>query len=237
MAQNFEVQRRKRPSRTGSLILNVLTLVIMGATVCVAIGFSLFFINPYNAYNPFPPPTLPAELGEPTATSTPAQPLPERWTPTTTATASPTSTPTPTKTPLPTETPTPTVPSPPFALQPGNPVRIPNIANDAGCEWMGVGGQVFSMQNSPIANLGVHLEGELDGVPVSLDTLTGSAPEIGPSGYVFNLSDKPIVSDNTLWIQLNDGTGATLSDMVFFSTSDSCDENFVMVNWRQVREQ
>jgi hypothetical protein len=102
---------------------------------------------------------------------------------------------------------------------------------------MGVGGQVFSLQNSPIANLGVHLEGELDGVPISLDAITGSAPAIGPSGYVFDLADKPIVSDNTLWIQLNDGTGAPLSDMVIFSTSDSCDENFVMVNWRQVREQ
>ena len=101
---------------------------------------------------------------------------------------------------------------------------------------MGVGGQVFSLQNEPISNLGVHVEGELDGVPLSLDAITGSAPEIGPSGYVFDLSDTPIVSEDTLWIQLNDGAGVTLSDIVYFSTSDKCDENFVMVNWRQVRE-
>jgi hypothetical protein len=237
MDSNFEVRRRKRPNKAMDTILNVLTLIVMVTILCVVAGFTMFFINPYNEYNPYPPPTLPAALGTPTATSTPAQPLPQRWTPTPTFTPPPTYTPTPTDTPLPTATPTATEPSPPFALQPGNPVRIPNIANGAGCDWMGVGGQAFSLQNEPIKNLGVHLEGELNGQFISLDSLTGSAPEIGPSGYVFNLTDKPAVSIETLWVQLNDGAGNSLSDVVRFTTSDSCDENFVMINWRQVREQ
>ncbi len=101
---------------------------------------------------------------------------------------------------------------------------------------MGVGGQVFSLQNEPITKLGLHLEGELDGIPLSLDTITGSEPDIGPSGYVFNLADHPIASNDSLWIQLNDGGGVPLSDVVVFSISEQCDENFVMINWRQVRE-
>jgi hypothetical protein len=40
-----------------------------------------------------------------------------------------------------------------------------------------------------------------------------------------------------LWIQLNDGAGTPLSEQIIFNTSDNCNENFVMINWRQVREQ
>ncbi len=236
MEDQFEVTPRKRTGRLSRLIFNLLTFIVLIAIIVVVGAFAVAFMNPNVSFNPFPPPTLPVALGTPTATSTPAQPLPGTWTPTTTFTPPPTETPTPTLTPPPTGTPTPTEPVPPFALQPGNPVRIPNIANDLGCEWLGVGGQVFSLQNEPIAKLGVHLEGELDGIPLSLDAITGSAPEIGPSGYVFNLADRPIASEDSLWVQLNDGSGVTLSDIVVYSTSDQCDENFVMVNWRQVRE-
>jgi hypothetical protein len=94
---------------------------------------------------------------------------------------------------------------------------------------MGVGGQVFNMENQPIVNLSIH--------PLDLDTITGSAPDIGPSGYVFNLGDHPIGSVDTIWVFVHDGSGSPLSDPVYFSTSTECNENFVMVNWRQVREQ
>ena len=136
-----------------------------------------------------------------------------------------------------TETP---IPLPPFAVHSNNPVRIPNIANEDGCDWMGVGGQVFNLENKPIINLGLHLEGTLDGNPVSLDTLTGSALDIGPSGYVFNLATQPIASEETLWVQLNDGSGNPLSEPVYFTTLDFCDSNngtFVMINFHQVRDQ
>jgi hypothetical protein len=102
---------------------------------------------------------------------------------------------------------------------------------------MGVGGQVFNMENQPITNLGVHLEGVLGENTISLDTITGSAPDIGPSGYVFNLSTEPIASEESLWVQLNDGADKALSDQVYFTTTTECNENFVMVNFRQVREQ
>lgn len=237
MDDQFVRVPRKRSSGIGNFIFNILTLIVVLAIIAAGVGFAMVFINPYSSYNPFPPPTVPARLGTPTATSTPAQPLPTAWTPTPTRTPAPTDTPEPTATETPVPTLTPTTVPPPFALQPGNPVRIPNIANDKSCDWMGVGGQVFNLENQPIANLGVHLEGELNGDPISLDTTSGSAPDIGPSGYVFNLADQPFTSEGTLWIQLNDGGGTPLSEQIFFDTSDNCNENFVMINWRQVREQ
>lgn len=237
MDDQFVSVPRKRTSGIGNFIFNILTLVVVLAIVAAGVAFAMVFINPYTSYNPFPPPTVPARLGTPTATSTPAQPLPTAWTPTPSRTPPPTETPAPTATDTPVPTFTPTTVPPPFALQPGNPVRIPNIANDKSCDWMGVGGQVFNLDNQPIADLGVHLEGELEGQPVSLDTFSGSAPDIGPSGYVFNLTDQPITSEGVLWIQLNDGSGSPLSEQIFFNTSDNCNENFVMINWRQVREQ
>jgi hypothetical protein len=237
MDDQFVKVPRKRSLGIGNFILNILTLVVVLAIIAAGVSFVTVFFNPYTSYNPFPPPTVPAKLGTPTATSTPAQPLPTAWTPTPSRTPPPTDTPVPTATDTPVPTFTPTTIPPPFALQPGNPVRIPNIANDKSCDWMGVGGQIFNLQNQPIANLGIHLEGELEGEVVNLDAVSGSAPDIGPSGYVFDLADQPISSEGLLWIQLNDGAGMPLSEQIFFNTSDNCNENFVMINWRQVREQ
>ena len=194
MGDQFVRVPRKRRGRIGNVIFNLLTLVVLAAIVGVIGVYALVFLNPQVGFNPFPPPTLPARLGTPTATSTPAVPLPTRWTPTATFTVAPTDTVVPTDTPTPEPTTTP-IPLPPFALQPGNPVRIPNIANADACDWMGVGGQVFNLENQPISNLGVHLEGTLGGNPISLDAVTGSARDIGPSGYVFNLATQPIASE------------------------------------------
>jgi hypothetical protein len=132
-------------------------------------------------------------------------------------------------------TPEATATGPPFALQPGAPVLTPNIANDLACDWMGVGGQVFDINGEPITGLGLHLEGEIGDESIELDALSGSAPDLGPAGYVFNVADSPIASDGTLWIQVNDTAGVPLSDQVYLQTTESCEENFVLVNWNQVR--
>jgi hypothetical protein len=236
MEDQFVRVPRKRRRRFGNVIFNLLTLVVLVAVVGVIGVFSLIFVNPQVGFNPFPPPTLPAMLGTPTATFTPAVSLGATWTPTATFTVAPTDTVVPTETPTPVPTATP-VPQPPFEVIPGNPVRIPNVVTEDECDWMGVGGQVFNLENQPITNLGVHLEGVLDGNPISLDTVTGSVPEIGPAGYVFNLSSKPIASEQTLWVQLNDGAGKALSEQIFITTVEDCQENWVLLNFRQVREQ
>jgi hypothetical protein len=225
----------------GGFFLNCLTVLILVATLVVAGIVAAVFFNPYMSFNPYPPPTLPATLGPPTITPTPEIFLPSTWTPTPSNT--PTAPPVPTETPAPpTDTPAPTLTTPeasptgpPFNLQSGSPVLTPNIANDQACQWMGVGGQAFNVDGEPIQGLGVHLEGTIGGLPIKLDSLTGSATALGPAGYVFNVSDHPIASQGSLWIQLNDTAGIPLSDKAFLDTSDSCDQNLVLINWKQVR--
>lgn len=219
----------------GGFLLNCLTIGIGLAALAAGLVTLVVFFNPYVSFNPYPPPTLPPTFGAPTITATPEIFLPPTWTPAPSST--PTHTRVPTETPLPSATPTAegTPSGEPFALQEGSPVLTPNIANDLECEWLGVGGQVFDINGEPIQGLGVHLGGSLEGTTIELDTLSGSAPSLGPAGYVFNLADEPIASDDSLWIQLNDTAGVTLSDQIFFDTSASCDENFVLINWRQVR--
>lgn len=241
MDENFQTVPRKQPSRIGSIFFNLLTFIVLIAILGAGAAAAALFVNPYIDvgffYNPFPPPTVPAHLGQPTATHTPAVPLPDVWTPTPSTTPEPTNTPTPVPTDTPTPVPTGTQLPPPFVVQPGNPVQLVNYINDDVCDWMGVGGSVFDMEGDPIVNLGIRLEGELGGNPISLDALSGSFPALSPSGYVFNLSDHPIASDGTIWVYLHDGSGKPLSEQEFIVTSEECGKNFVMVNWRQVREQ
>ena len=236
MNESYDYDMKKN---YGGFFLNCLTIVILLVALAVAGVYAVVFINPQIPYNPYPPPTLPPTLGPPTATPTPEIFLPSTWTPTPTRTATPTETPPPTLTPSPTveasATPEATATGPPFALQPGAPVLTPNIANDLACDWMGVGGQVFDINGEPITGLGLHLEGEIGDDSIELDALSGSAPDLGPAGYVFNVADGPIASDGTLWIQVNDTAGVPLSDQVYLQTTESCEENFVLVNWNQVR--
>lgn len=224
----------------GGFLLNCLTLGIVGIGFILGVVVLILFFNPYISFNPYPPPTLPSTLGPPTITSTPEISLPPTWTPLPSETA--TSTPAPSDTPAPSPTAEPDeteeggpVSSEPFAPQEGSPIFTPNIANDLECQWMGVGGQIFDINGEPIQGLGLHLEGSLAGADIELDSLSGSAPSLGPAGYVFNLADAPVASEGSLWIQVNDTAGVTLSEQVFFDTSESCDENFVLVNWAQVR--
>jgi hypothetical protein len=236
-----EYERRPGMSarQLGRLILNLLTVLTLLATVIVVLGFLITFVNPYWGFNPYPPPTMVPTLGSPTPTNTPAVTLPPTWTmtpsvaPLSTETPEPTDIPTVTLTPEMTETEI--VEEMQFALQVGSPARMPNFVNDEVCNWMGIYGQVFDLNNSPIIGLGVHLVGELEGLePIDMYALTGSAPDLGPGAYLFNIADHPIASEEELWIQLDDGSGGLLSAVIYIDTSDSCEENLIMVNFRQL---
>lgn len=227
---------------TIGLILNVITLGVLLVTLIVGAMLVAIFLNPQVPLNPFPPATLPPTLGFPTATNTPEIFLPPTWTPS--PVVGPTATRVPTQAPTSTAAPTtqaeePTGEPPPagftFELQPGSPVAIPNIAqSDLGCEWMGVGGQVFDEQGGPISpGITVHLQGNLNGVPISLDTLSGSATALGPAGYVFQLADEPMATQGALWVELRDTDGSPLSERLYLTTYDSCEQNLVLANWHR----
>jgi hypothetical protein len=239
MDNEFERRPGMSAGQLGKLILNLLTVLTLLATVIVSLGFLITFINPFWGINPYPPPTMVPTLGSPTPTNTPAVTLPPTWTMTPTITSPATETPEPTLTPTVTLTPetteTQVAVEMQFALQVGSPARMPNFVNDEGCNWMGIYGQVFDLENSPILELSVHLVGELEGLePIDMYALTGSAPDLGPGAYLFNIALYPIASEDELWIQLEDGGGGALSEVIYIDTSDSCEENLIMVNFRQL---
>jgi hypothetical protein len=248
---SFDYQDHSQPARKVSdLVWNTLTVVVLLTVVCVAAGFLMIFIDPYSAFNPFPPPTLPPTLALPTATPTPRSVLPPTWTPEPTQEPTATNTPRATSTPIPTETPfslftptdteqaSPTVAGMPYDVAPGSPVAISSVTfhPEAGCNWMGVAGQVLDLSGAPVSTgVVIQLSGVIGGQFIEKTSLTGIAPQYGQAGYEFYLGDQPLASNNTLWVQLLDQAGLPLSEKIYFETFAECERNLVFINFKQVR--
>ncbi len=219
----------KRPGRSIiDRIFNCLTTLIFIAILLIGGLFAAIYYNPHLPFNPFPPPT---DRSDPTAdlpTSTPEVTLPALWTETAVPTVTPTATLLPTNTP-PVASPVPT--ALPFSLLPGTPAFTQNFLNDRGCEWMGIAGTVAVGEEGGALDVWVKLAGQLEGDSIDLTSLPGSAPGYGEGGYEFVLSDKPIATENLLWIQLIDPSERPLSERVYLTTSDSCEENLLLVSW------
>jgi hypothetical protein len=219
----------KRPGRSLiDQIFNFLTSLVLLATMIIGGIFAAIYFNPALPFNPFPPPTERPIATPIQPTFTPETTLPANWT----ATVGPTFTPSPTIPPTntpPIASPEPTPPA--YSLLPGTPTFTQNFLNDLGCAWMGVAGQIISAEEGETLDLWVKLGGQLEGKSVDLVSLPGSAPGYGEGGYEFVLSDKPIPSENLLWIQLIDPSENPMSNKVFLKTSEHCDENLVLVSW------
>lgn len=248
MDDPFDPSPRGGGLNIGRLILNVLTAIVLLATLYVGFRFAMIFLNPQSSLNPYPPPTLPATLGPPTPTNTPAIMLPTQIPPTSTPRPLPTIAPSATVTSEATATPVFSVTpegSPQataegntqFELQTGSPTYI---TDERGCGYLGVGGKVYDLQGAPIIGLAVRVSGELAGVPIGpLDTLTGSAADrFGIGGYYFELSNTPTASVDTLSLQVLDASsGLELSGPFALTTYDNCEQNLVFVNWAQSESQ
>jgi hypothetical protein len=244
------IEQTKPGKRIYSILWNLLTVLVLFSIVCLVAGFAAIFMNPKISFNPVPPPQPPVAAALPTLTPTAIGVLPATWTLTATATATETPPPPPPATSTPTNTPeisvtateTPTITlttNPlPFELNSGSPIAISSLAfhPEAGCNWMGVAGQVLNMSGAPISSgVVVKLGGVLTGTPKDLTSLSGTATQYGDAGYEIILASKPIASSNTLWVQLLDQAGLPLSGQVYFDTYDSCDKNLIFINFRQVR--
>ncbi len=239
----------QRPARNIlSIIVNILTVLVLIGTLCNGGILVSIFLNPYNSYNPFPPPTLPALMVMPSSTPTAINVLPPTWTPLPSSTATLTSTPLPeqpTATPFPlfTASPSPTnlpADSMSYALNAGSPVAISSVAfhPEVGCNWMGVAGQVLDLSGAPVSTgVIIHLGGELAGVRKDVTSLTGTARQYGEAGYEIVLSTTPVDSTNSLWVQLLDQAGLPMSPRVYFDTYASCDRNLIFITFKQVKNQ
>lgn len=224
--------KRNKGSGSGcfNVFLNFLTIGVLLLSVMLGGVFVAIYIDPGVPFNPFPPrlnPSLPPI--QPTETSVAL--LPPTWTPT----IEPTSTPTPTVTiPAPTNTLPVVSPIPtawPYSVQAGTPAYTSNFLNNLGCQWMGVAGQVFGDEQGDTPDVWIYLGGRLSGSLLDLLSLPGSAPGYGEGGYEFKLSDAPVASEDSVWIELIDPSGYPLAPRVYLTTKDSCDENLILVNW------
>lgn len=110
-----------------------------------------------------------------------------------------------------------------FVKSSGSPVYLQNYANNGGCNWAGIAGEVFDLQEDPVApgEYRVHAWGSGidERVPV------GGAPGYGPSGYEIYLFDSPIMNDYDL--QLETADGIAVSTIFGVQTRANCAENLL----------
>lgn len=176
-----------------------------------------------------------AQTATPAFTLTPSKTPTRSSTPTRTATPTRTSTPTKTATPTITLTPTQTSTPLPYTLQVEAPVYIKNFVHtDAGCDWMGVAGQVFDANGDPVLNLVLVATGTLNGKSLNLTAVTGipEADVYGPGGYEIQLADETLASSQSLRIQVYDLQGNALSEAFVFDTYADCTKNLAIINFK-----
>jgi hypothetical protein len=237
-----------KKKRKPGLLWNILTTLVLFMVVGVVVIFAIIFTNPNSFLNPLPLPTLPEVMVLPTVTPTPRQILPATWTPVVAPTLEPTQPPKPSATLPPLEEPTATTEGVenttsdmPFVLHDGNPQYIPNLYHsDLGCNWMGIGGQVLSLNGAPVTGVVIKLGGQIAGQVLDEDffTISGIATQYGPAGYEFDLTkfvSGPTASSASLWVQLLDQASLPMSDKIYFDTFEDCDKNTIIIYFKQVR--
>ncbi len=149
---------------------------------------------------------------------------------------------TPTRTPLPTATNTPTEtppgPSPttsptrsafPFTKSDISPFYLRNFANNAGCNWLGIAGEVLDLSRNPVAagSYKVHVWGS--GIDARL--IVGTAPAYSPSGWEQFVFDSPVIRDYN--VQLESVNGTAVSEVYSLQTRASCNQNLLRIDFVQ----
>lgn len=152
----------------------------------------------------------------------------------------PTNTPTSTPTPTPTNTPTatPVGPTPtssptrapfPFTKSDTSPFYLQNYANNAGCNWLGIAGEVLDINRNPVpkSTYQVHIwdSGLNERVPV------GGAPAYSPSGWEQFVFSSPVV--RSYKVQLETSNGTPVSEVYTVTTRASCNENLLRFDFVQ----
>jgi hypothetical protein len=124
-----------------------------------------------------------------------------------------------------------------YIIQGDTPVNLPNFVQPAaGCDWNGIGGQVFDLDGAPITGVVVRANGNIDHNTVTLYALSGSAAQFGPAGYLFTLADHSVIS-GTVTLELLDINGAPRADPLVVHTINDCQKNLTIVNWREIATQ
>jgi len=124
-------------------------------------------------------------------------------------------------------------PSYPYGLQSGTPAVIQNFLNTDGCNYLGVGGQVFKLNGEAVTGLVVEITGTLNGKNVLYLGLTGNAQNLGPGGFELKIGNQPVDSSGTLKIQVFNLSGVPQTPLVPINTYADCNKNFILVNFSE----
>jgi protocatechuate 3,4-dioxygenase beta subunit len=105
---------------------------------------------------------------------------------------------------------------------------------DAGCNWQGVAGQIFDASGNPVSNYILKITGTYNGAPFNQIGITGmvAGNPYGVGGYEIVLGNKAIASVDLLTIQVFDSKGNPVTNPLPFSTSASCSQNLVLINFK-----
>lgn len=119
-----------------------------------------------------------------------------------------------------------------YIIQKGTPAYMGNFVDTrAGCNWMGVAGQVFGDEGQALTEVVVEVSGELNGQPVLALGMTGAAQALGPGGYTIKLGEQAVDTEGKLSIQVRDLSGKVLSVPTAFNTFASCEKNLILINF------
>lgn len=115
----------------------------------------------------------------------------------------------------------------PFAKTENSPLYLQNATNEAGCDWMGVGGEILNASGQPILDEGflVHVWGS----GIDVHVTSGSQPVYGPNGWEVYLFNTPV--QNAYYIQLKTPDQVSLSAVYQFESRSSCNQNLILFNF------
>ena len=236
--------RSRRSQGGGELVWNVMTVLVWLGIACTIMAFVSVYVNPESSLNPFRVmrPTLVSVVEIPTLTASPEPsetPLSgdsQAETPAAVSTATRTPIPTATETATPGPSPTPTIHSlyPFISTDEVKLIAASTFPEHEECKlW--AAGRAYDLRGAPMVGITVMLGGYVNNKNINILSLTGTAVQYGPSGYEFIVADQPVNSKQAVWVQLFDQAMIPLSARVFFDTSESCDQNLILINFRQVR--
>lgn len=118
----------------------------------------------------------------------------------------------------------------PYDLQSVEPLYTTNFVHpEAGCNWMGVAGQIFGENLEPKDGLVVVVEGAVNNNMVEILGYSGLAQSYGPGGYELFLSE--VNSPGIFWVQLFDVQGNPLSGIYSFQMNGTCEQNLAIINF------
>ncbi|MDZ4767304.1 MAG: hypothetical protein SGI73_22420 [Chloroflexota bacterium] len=104
-----------------------------------------------------------------------------------------------------------------------------NFNNTAGCNWQGIGGQVFDINNQPLINIRVHVFGG----GIDLFAVSGSNTLYGQSGWEIQLGNA--VNTTSYIVELQSAQGTIISPQVSVTFTANCGQNLNLVNFVQTR--